>query len=316
MTPRERVRKKLGRERRDTGNLGRDAQATGRSHRARSGKRPLRIGLAAFPVTSDPGKNFDQIERLTREAAKKGARLVLFPEGALSGYYGEHFLGTDEIDADRIEALNREVGRLAREAGVHVVVGTLVQQESGPANALVAFAPSGRRAATYVKRHLTRRDHEFYVRGGGPAFVRVDGWKVGLLLCFDARFPVWSHEYARRGADLLVYSFNMCGRRGVWKRPVMEATLRTRAAENNVFVAAVNDARAYPHVPAFAVDRGGCTIVRAFPRRPTVVIADLDPARDYAIEKEILAEQPVDYDVAADWAHPRRGIRSRKSTRT
>lgn len=277
--------------------------ATRKPRRASAGNRsPLRVAMCVFPISADADRNFAAIEGLARAAASNGARLAVFAEGALSGYYGEHFKNPDAINPSHVGELNRRLGSLARETGIHLVVGTLVAEGEARYNSLLAFSPAGRRLARYDKRHLTRQDHRYYTRGETPpALIRVDGWNVGLLLCFDARFSLWSHEYVRRGADVLVYSFNMCGKSGLWKRAPMEATLRTRAAENHVFVIGVNDGHRHPQIPALAIDRGGCTLVRAFPTTPTVLLADLDPAVSYRIGEEILAETPVDYPVAATW---------------
>jgi len=267
-----------------------------------------------FPITADADRNFAAMERLTREAASKGARLVVFAEGALSGYFGEQFRDEVAIDPKRIEGLTRELGRVARESNVFLVAGTLRRDGAARFNSLVAFSPAGRRVARYDKRHLTSQDHRYYARGEtSPALFRIDGWTIGLLLCFDVRFPVWAHEYARRGADVLVYAFNMCGKKGLWKRDVMEATLRTRAAENDVFAVSVNDGRPHPQIPTMAADRGGCTIARAFPTKPTVVVADLDPAVTYRIEEEIRREQPVDYTVASGWQGGKVGKRASRN---
>ncbi len=270
--------------------------------RPTSRKKPLRVALCVFPITADPWSNLESIARLARAAALKGARMAVFAEGALSGYFGEHFFDEKEIDRQGIDAVNRAAARVARDTGLYLVAGTLLCEGRRYFNSALAFSPSGRRLARYDKRHLTRRDHRFYTPGRRPALFRADGWTVGMLICFDARFPLWSHEYARRGTDILTYSLNMCGRRDLWKRPVMEAAVRTRAGENNVFVLAVNDGRPHPQMATLALDRGGRTLARALPTRPTVLVADLDPAVKYPIETDILSEHPRDYPLAARWA--------------
>lgn len=263
----------------------------------------LRAGLAAFPVSGTIARNLRHIERLTRQAAGRKARLIVFPEGAVSGYFGEHFFRGDEVDAKELDRANRRLGELARENQLYLAAGTLFcdAKKGRYYNALTVWGPDGRRKATYIKRHRTGRDCRFYEPGRAPVLVTVDGIRVGLLICFDVRFPLWAHEYARRGAEVLVYVFNACDSRGLWKRPAMEAHLRSRAAENNVFVLSVNDARPHPNVPTLAVDRGGCILVSGYPCRSSLRIAELDMSAHYAIEEEIVAGHALDYSFCAKW---------------
>ncbi len=273
------------------------------------GKTPaiFRAALCTFPVLGSPERNFARIEALSREAAAKGAHLAIFPEGALSGYYGEHFHDADSVDFALIASLNKRLGMLARELRMAIASGTLMRERDGRIfNSMLVFSASGRLAARYDKRHLTLRDTRFYSPGqSGPAIARIEGRRIGFLICFDARFPLWAHEYARRGAEVLVYGFNVCDRRGLWKRPALEAHLRSRAAENQVFLLAVNDGRAHPNVPLLAVDRGGLTLARAFPRRPLLKIVDLDFSRHYPMEREIVEGHALDYECASQWSRSR-----------
>ena len=261
----------------------------------------LSIGLAGFPITSDPKQNWKLIQHLTRQSVEQNARLVVFAEGALSGYYGEHFKHSDHLDMAQVDRLNEQLKELAREYKVFLVVGTITQKRSCFYNTLLALGPDGEEVARYDKRHLLKRDREFYTAGRSPALFEVDGHVVGLQICFDVRFPLWAHEYAKRGAEVLIYAANMCGKRGVWKRPVMEGHLRSRAAENSVFVAAINDLRPYPNLPVFAADPGGQTIVNTYPRSFRTVVTDLDFSVHYPIEEEIVAEYPTDYKLIRSW---------------
>ncbi len=261
----------------------------------------LRVALAAFPIQRDPEANFREIESLAGEAARGGARLVVFAEGALSGYYGEQFHSADELDLAKIHRLTRELGAISRRHGLYLAAGTLEARAGAYYNSLLAFSPAGRRAACYRKRHLTSRDHLFYTPGDQPALFRVEGRRFGLLICFDVRFPLWAHEYARRGAEALIYSFHVCDRRGLWKRPVMEAHLRSRAAECDAFALAVNDARPHANAPLLAVDRAGRTLLRAWPARRALRFADLDFRSTHPIEREIRKSHAQSYEFTRRW---------------
>lgn len=262
----------------------------------------LRAGLGAFAVGANPLENLAAIRRLVKRAAARSCDLVAFAEGAVSGYYGEHFNEAEAVDFSAIERAHVEIGALARAHGLTILAGTLHRDGDGRfRNALTAWGPDGAQVASYIKRHGTRRDERFYTNGTEPVLIDVRGRKVGLLICFDVRFPLWSHEYARRGAEVLVYVFNACDERSLWKRDVMEACLRARAAEANAFVLGVNDARPHQNVPCIALDRGGCTLARRFPTTSRLIVADLDFSKHYAIEREIVGGHSADYALAARW---------------
>ena len=78
------------------------------------------------------------------------------------------------------------------------------------------------------------KEHESYERGNSHLYVKVKGWKVCPLICYDLRFPVWSRNSV--DYDLLIYVANWPEKRNyAWK-----TLLHARAIENQAWTIGVN----------------------------------------------------------------------------
>jgi len=167
--------------------------------------------------------------------------LVVFPEvfardfgtpGADVAPYAE------ELDGPFVTRLHE----LAREADLTVVAGMFERSEDPqrPYNTLVAVGPDGL-VASYRKIHLYdsfgHRESDRLLAGTvEPVVVEVGGFKVGLMTCYDLRFPELARALVDRGAEILVVPAAwVAGERKVehWRTLVI-----ARAVENTVYVAA------------------------------------------------------------------------------
>ena len=124
-----------------------------------------------------------------------------------------------------------------------VITGSLMIRESGKNyNRMIWMQPTGN-FETYDKRHLFRMANEqnHFTAGENKLIVKIKGWNVSPLICYDLRFPVWSRNAAasRGGAgwyDLLIYVANWPARRSLAWNTLVPA----RAVENQSYVIAVN----------------------------------------------------------------------------
>jgi predicted amidohydrolase len=79
------------------------------------------------------------------------------------------------------------------------------------------------------------RESALFDAGTKPQLTRINGWSVGLSICFDLRFPSLYRHYALAGAELMVVpaAFTKTTGEAHW-----DTLLRARAIENGCFVAA------------------------------------------------------------------------------
>ncbi|MGH2383426.1 MAG: carbon-nitrogen hydrolase family protein [Candidatus Limnocylindria bacterium] len=185
------------------------------------------------PVLGDVGTNRDQLIAATKAAAAQGAELVVFPECHLSGYgfdsEEEALASAEEVPGDSTAV----VAGLCRDLSVHVAFGLLERGSAGLYNTVALVGPSGL-VSSYRKTHLPGIGVDRFVKAGsGPlAPVRASIGRIGLSICYDARFPEVHRSLALLGAELILLP--TCWPVGSEIMP--DAFVRVRAAENRVFM--------------------------------------------------------------------------------
>lgn len=143
---------------------------------------------------------------------------------------------------------------IAHRHNAWVLAGSIMEQhESGLYNTSVLLNRRGEIAATYRKIHLFEaqlesgqiiRESDLWQAGAEPVMTDVDGWKCGMAICYDLRFPELFRHYSAQGAHLLFLPANFTQRTG---KDHWEILLRARAIENQCFVVAPNQCGIDPH---------------------------------------------------------------------
>ncbi|MGQ0502679.1 MAG: carbon-nitrogen hydrolase [Panacagrimonas sp.] len=182
-----------------------------------SGK--LRVGLVQQACVESRAHNLAASEAGIREAAQRGARLVLLQELHTSLYFCQHE-STALFDlAEPIPGPSTQfLGALARELGI-VLVGSLFERRAPGLyhNTAVVLEKDGSVAGTYRKMHIPDDPgyyEKFYFTPGdaangssreGFAPIQTSVGKLGLLVCWDQWYPEAARLMALAGADLLLY---------------------------------------------------------------------------------------------------------------
>jgi predicted amidohydrolase len=130
----------------------------------------------------------------------------------------------------------------AKTSGVALVAGVF---EPAPDhrvyNTTVAFDAEGTLIAAYRKIHLFdalgHRESQTVAPGSEVVIAELAGLKVGILTCYDVRFPELARALAVRGADLIVIGSAWAA--GLFKEEHWVTLVRARAIENTIWVAAV-----------------------------------------------------------------------------
>jgi predicted amidohydrolase len=205
-----------------------------------------RIRVACVQITSGREKalNLEKAEKLVAQAAATGADIVALPEKWNAIGPPDVLHGTAEtIEAgESVEAMRG----WAKTHGVTLVGGSITERREGReklSNTSLVFDPEGELVATYRKIHLfdvevgglTYRESEAEEHGDEPVVAEVEGWPVGLTICFDVRFPELYRVLALEGALLAMVPahFTLYTGKDHW-----HLLLRARAVENGFYVAA------------------------------------------------------------------------------
>lgn len=199
----------------------------------------MRVALIQFAASTDSERNRAEVrQRLGR--LEPGLDLVVLPEGAMHDFGSpDHDLGAvaEPVDGPFVAMLAEEAKRLDA-----AVIGHIFERhETGgpPYNTTVVLGPDGSTRAAYRKVHLydSFGDVESGRLSAGPiapVVVEVAGLRVGLLTCYDLRFPEFARLLVDEGAEVLAVPTAWV--RGPLKEDHWETLLRARAIENTVYV--------------------------------------------------------------------------------
>jgi deaminated glutathione amidase len=106
----------------------------------------------------------------------------------------------------------------------------------------VMFDARGNLAAAYRKIHLFdalgQRESDQVAAGDEAVVTELGGLRVGVLICYDIRFPEHARALIARGADLIVVPAGWAA--GLFKEEHWVTLIRARAIENTVWVAAAD----------------------------------------------------------------------------
>ncbi len=201
------------------------------------------VAVCQFAPTASREGNRARIAELAADAAARGAGLIVFPE------YASYFVATmDETLTENAEPLDgpftQALRALAAEHSATIVAGLVEEAAEGRVrNAVVAVDASGIRAV-YRKQHLydafgqTESD---WVEPGeltAPEIFELDGLRIGLMTCYDLRFPEVARTLVDAGAEVLVIPAEWV--RGPLKEHHWETLLTARAIENTVYAVAAD----------------------------------------------------------------------------
>lgn len=168
--------------------------------------RVLRVGLAQLACEPyEPVVNADITTKAVASAAEQGAQLVILPELAATSYV---------LDRERLAPLAEEAvaygsclhawSEAARQHGVAICGGFVEREGDRLFNSVAVFDPTGSLLGTYRKLHLFGRESAVFEPGdhGLPVF-EVAGVRLGILVCYDLRFPEAMRILALEGAEVI-----------------------------------------------------------------------------------------------------------------
>ena len=196
----------------------------------------LRVALVQEAASLDPADNRARLSALT----PSGCDLVVFPE-AWARDFGE--AGSDVSGfAEPLDGpFAREVAEVAA-AGATTVVAGMFETSDDPARPWNTLVARGAATASYRKVHLYdsfgyRESDRLLAGQVEPVVITLGGWQVGLMTCYDLRFPELSRVLVDAGAEVLVVPAAWVA--GPRKVDHWTTLVRARAIENTAYVVAV-----------------------------------------------------------------------------
>jgi predicted amidohydrolase len=195
----------------------------------------LRVAAVQMRSTRDLSANIAKIDKFLEQCAKGRARVAVFPECALTGYFDKEFM--QAISADEIEKAEKQVADSCRKHDIYAIIGTPHRDSDRLYNSATVFTPQGKVLARYHKIQLA----ESWPVGGDELFVfKIDGIPASIIVCHDERYPELVRLPVLAGSRLVFYLSHESGLDKESKIAPYRAQIQARAVENSVYVVQAN----------------------------------------------------------------------------
>jgi N-carbamoylputrescine amidase len=253
----------------------------------------MKVAALQSAFTDDVAANVRRVTELAREAAGRGANVIL-PSELFEGVY---FCQTQrEEDFSRAQSAAdhptlRHFQQLAAELGVVIPVSFFEQAGPEYYNSIVVFDADGRNLGLYRKSHIPDGpgyQEKFFFKPGNTGF-RTFATKfgtIGVAICWDQWFPEAARAMTLAGADVLFYPTAIGSEpeepdfdsRDAWQRVMVG-----HAVANSVGVVAANrigtEAGMTFYGSSFICDARGDKLAELARDQPGIAIAELDLAQ-------------------------------------
>ncbi|EKR7186133.1 deaminated glutathione amidase [Escherichia coli] len=248
------------------------------------------VAAGQFAVTSVWEKNAEICASLMAQAAENDVSLFVLPEALLA---------RDDHDADlsvkSAQLLEGEfLGRLRRESKRNMMTTILtihVPSTPGRAWNMLVALQAGNIVARYAKLHLydafaIQESRRVDAGNEIAPLLEVEGMKVGLMTCYDLRFPELALAQALQGAEILVLPAAWV--RGPLKEHHWSTLLAARALDTTCYMVAAGESGNKNIGQSRIIDPFGVTIAAAS-EMPALIMAEVTPER----VRQVRAQLPV-----------------------
>jgi N-carbamoylputrescine amidase len=254
----------------------------------------LVVGAVQIACSEDMNANLDKLETQVREAARRGAKLVVLQELFEGPYFCVDIDAAHNKRAKPFKG-NTTVARfasLAKELGVVLPVSFFEEDGDRRFNSLTMIDADGKVLGLYRKSHIPDSpgySEKFYFANGDTGFMVHDTavGKVGAGICWDQWFPEAARCMVLKGAEILIYptaigsepSYPAWDSRDHWQR-VMQghagANLTPLIVSNRVGIETGKTGSIVFYGSSFITDQTGAKLAEADRVTEGVITASLD----------------------------------------
>ncbi|MBI1785005.1 carbon-nitrogen hydrolase family protein, partial [Candidatus Sumerlaeota bacterium] len=239
----------------------------------------LKVASIQMAISDDVDANLARILRGIDEAAQAGARVVIFPETALSGFNKDTI---EKMDWNRLQEKRDAIAARAKERNIYVLYGSATPSgEPRPFNSAILTGPDGREIMRYHKM----APEAWFQPGDHLALFEIDGVKCTVMICHDERMPEITRLPVLSGAVVCFYiSYEINSiESALRKAEGYRAQLIARATENGIWICQANgigplgESENKSLGQSRFVDPGGKVIAEAPALVDTMLVEEIDP---------------------------------------
>jgi len=185
------------------------------------------------PQICDPEENLLRVKSILEETNKSKVEVLVLPELCNSGYvFNNMSEAVDSAESIPYGPMSNELLEWSR-SNRFVVAGICEQTENGLYNSAAVFE-NGKHITTYRKIHLFLNEADWFKPGQEePPVIEHNGYRFGVMICFDWIFPEVVRVLALNGAQVILHPANLV-------LPYCQDAMLTRSIENRVFTATAN----------------------------------------------------------------------------
>ncbi len=278
----------------------------------------MRLALAQLAATADRDRNLERALENAREAARRGADAIVFPELAIDRFFpcrrGD---ATARRLAETVPGPTTErLAEVARELGLVIVFNLYERDAAGRFfDSSPVIDADGTLLGVTRMVHITDytgfHEQEYYHPGdqGAPVYATRAG-RLGVAICYDRHYPEYMRALGLGGAEVVVIP--QAGTLAEWPEGMFEAEVRTAAFQNGYFAALCNrvgeeERRSDGEQPlvfageSFVTDPQGKLLARGARLAEDLVLADLDLERVGSSSARTLFLKDRRPELYADW---------------
>ncbi|MEH7082363.1 carbon-nitrogen hydrolase family protein [Neobacillus drentensis] len=252
----------------------------------------MKVAIAQLSTSVDKTSNLEKALQYIAKAKEKGADFVVIPEF----YMVLATPKTGVLPADAAEPLDgpfvSALKEAARENEIYVVCGMYESKndDKGRAyNTTVLIDRSGQLLHSYRKTHLydafSFKESDTIIPGDNQyKVVETEFGKIGLMVCYELRFPEIARQFALQEADVLFVPAGWMA--GPMKEDHWQTLIRARAIENTMFVSGANLVGPEFTGRSMIVDPMG-VVIASGGEEETLIIADIDLERIQRVREKL-----------------------------
>lgn len=256
----------------------------------------FRLALCQMEVVDDKVKNIARALEMLEKSADLKSDIAVLPEMFNCPYDSSRFDSYAEtIDSSHtLSAISKK----AAELGIYVAAGSIPERAGEKIyNTCVVFDRTGQIIGRHRKMHLFDIDVAGKIRfmesevlsyGNEVTIVKTEFCKIGIAICYDIRFPELSRLMSLQGAKVIIVpgAFNMVTGPAHW-----EILIRTRALDNQVYLAAASPARSltasYTAYGNSMIASPWGTVIKRASEKEEIIYADIDLAEVERTRREL-----------------------------
>jgi predicted amidohydrolase len=207
----------------------------------------IKCAICQLKISDAKEENLSKAEKMIRKAAKKNIDIAILPE-IFNGPYNTSFFRqySETYPSSTTDLLSS----LSKELGIYIIGGSICEKEGDHYyNTSYSFDRYGNLIGKHRKIHLfdidikdkiSFKESDILSCGSNSTVFNTEFCKIGVLICYDMRFPELAKKMVKEGAKIIISpaSFNMTTGPAHW-----ELLTRTRAIDNQVYFLAASPAR-------------------------------------------------------------------------